>query len=203
MPYVFGMRFGELAVVVIVALIVIGPKELPKVLRKLGQWAGKLRRMAADLRAQSGIDDAIRSEGLTDDILEIRKLARGELDGVMRTTSGVLAATTAPRPASTFSHEPLAPEPTPDVWVERDRETPREGPDAYGAIPDTALVYADSFPRSPLARDALYLFGDADAPLPPEPETSAPASEAPSDPPAPEEAPKNDGDDDPRETSAP
>ena len=33
----FGMGFGELAIVVIVALIVIGPKELPKVLRKLGQ----------------------------------------------------------------------------------------------------------------------------------------------------------------------
>jgi len=42
------MSFGELAIVVIVGLIVIGPKELPKVLRKLGQWAAKLRRMAAD-----------------------------------------------------------------------------------------------------------------------------------------------------------
>ena len=46
----FGMSFGELAIVIIVGLIVMGPKELPKVLRKLGQWAGKLRRMAADLR---------------------------------------------------------------------------------------------------------------------------------------------------------
>ncbi len=167
------MSFGELAVVVIVGLIVIGPKELPKVLRKLGQWAGKLRRMAADLRAQSGIDDAIRHEGLTDDIREIQKLARGELDGVARSTAGALSAATAPRPVSRSSattHEPLAPEPMADVFVDRDRETPREGPDSYGAIPDTALVYADSFPKSPLARDPLYLFGDENAPLPPEPE---------------------------------
>src|SRR6478672_1488131 len=78
------MSFGELAIVVIVALVVMGPKELPKVLRKLGQWAGKLRRMAADLRAQSGIDEALRTEGLDDDIAEIRKLARGELDAVHR-----------------------------------------------------------------------------------------------------------------------
>ena len=87
------MSFGELAVVVIVALVVMGPKELPKVLRKLGQWAGKLRRMAADLRAQSGIDDALRTEGLDDDIREIRKLARGELDGVSKADLGLAALT--------------------------------------------------------------------------------------------------------------
>ena len=189
------MSFGELAVVVIVSLIVIGPKELPKVLRKLGQWAGKLRRMAADLRAQSGIDDAIRSEGLTDDIREIQKLARGELDGVARSTAGALSAATSPRTASrSVSHEPLAPEPYADVFVDRDRETPREGPDSYGAIPDTALVYADSFPKSPLARDALYLFRDPDHPLPPLPDEPKQEPEAAEAPPA---------DDHTRETSVP
>src|SRR5689334_5964948 len=119
------MSFGELAIVVIVALVVMGPKELPKVLRKLGQWAGKLRRMAADLRAQSGIDDALRTEGLDQDIHEIRKLARGELDGVER------------RPPATARPAPLAPEAQPavfsDMFVERDRENPRDGADSYGA----------------------------------------------------------------------
>ncbi|HEY2369037.1 MAG TPA: Sec-independent protein translocase protein TatB, partial [Polyangiaceae bacterium] len=137
------MSFGELAVVVIVALVVMGPKELPKVLRKLGQWAGKLRRMAADLRAQSGIDDALRTEGLDDDIREIRKLARGELDGVSKADLG-LAALTASTASSTSSSGP-APVPVyqqhahdsvgvfSDMFVERDRENPREGPDSYGA----------------------------------------------------------------------
>src|SRR5512141_2759011 len=94
------MSFGELAVVVIVALVVMGPKDLPKMLRKLGQWAGKLRRMAADLRAQSGIDDALRTEGLADDIAEIRKLARGELDGVKRSIEddGPRAVPAGPEP---------------------------------------------------------------------------------------------------------
>jgi len=78
------MSFGELAIVAIVGLVIFGPKELPKVLRKLGQWAGKLRRMAMDLRVQSGIDDALRYEGLHEPIREIQKLTRGELDGVMR-----------------------------------------------------------------------------------------------------------------------
>jgi len=176
------MSFGELAIVVIVGLIVIGPKELPKVLRKLGQWASKLRRMAADLRSQSGIDDALRTEGLTDDLREIRKLARGELDGVVRAASVVATA-------STSRYEPLAPEPSSDFYVERDRENPREGPDSYGALPDTAIVYADTLPKSPLARDPLYLLGDAGAALPaPEAPTSdaeASVGEAPpaADPP--------------------
>ena len=78
------MGFGELVVLVIVAIVVVGPKDLPKMLRKLGQWSGKIRRMAGDLRAQSGIDDVLHAEGLGQDIAEIRKLARGELDSVSR-----------------------------------------------------------------------------------------------------------------------
>ena len=42
----FDIGWGELLLIGIVALIVIGPKELPGALRTLGQWMGKLRRMA-------------------------------------------------------------------------------------------------------------------------------------------------------------
>jgi sec-independent protein translocase protein TatB len=171
------MSFGELAVVVIVALVVMGPKELPKVLRKLGQWAGKLRRMAADLRAQSGIDDALRVEGLDRDIGEIRKLARGELDGVSKADLGLAALTASTASSSTSS----APAPVPvyqqhhapesvgvfsDMFVERDRENPREGPDSYGALSDTAIVYDNTLPKSALADDPLYMLGDASAKMP-------------------------------------
>lgn len=171
------MSFGELAVVVIVALVVMGPKELPKVLRKLGQWAGKLRRMAADLRAQSGIDDALRTEGLDDDIREIRKLARGELDGVSKADLG-LAALTASSAMPKISSSGPAPVPVyqqdhsqsvgvfSDMFVERDRENPREGPDSYGALSDTAIVYDNTLPKSALADDPLYMLGDANAKMP-------------------------------------
>ncbi len=170
------MSFGELAVVIIVALVVMGPKELPKVLRKLGQWAGKLRRMAADLRAQSGIDDALRVEGLDRDIGEIRKLARGELDGVMK-AADLKPAATAIAAASTSSHAPVPAARSPydqdhgpavfsEMFVERDRENPREGADSYGALPDTAIVYDNTLPKSPLADDPLYMLGDASAKMP-------------------------------------
>ena len=84
----FGLGFGELCVIIIVALVVIGPRDLPKVMRKAGQWAGKLRRMAADARQQSGIDDILKDSSLGADLHEIRKLARGELDGVAKAVVG-------------------------------------------------------------------------------------------------------------------
>ena len=40
----FGLSFGEICVLVIVAIVVIGPKDMPVVLRKAGQLAGRIRR---------------------------------------------------------------------------------------------------------------------------------------------------------------
>jgi Tat protein translocase TatB subunit len=75
----FGMTFGELLVIAVIAMIVLGPKKLPGMLRKGGRLAGSLRRKAGDLRRQSGIDDMLRDADITSDIQEIRKLARGEI----------------------------------------------------------------------------------------------------------------------------
>lgn len=68
------MSWGELMLIGGVALIVIGPKELPKALRTLGQITGKLRRMAGEFRVQ--FDEAIREA-------ELDELKR-DLDGVKR-----------------------------------------------------------------------------------------------------------------------
>ena len=48
----FDIGWSELVVVGIVALIAIGPKELPGVLRSLGHWMGKVRRMASEFQDQ-------------------------------------------------------------------------------------------------------------------------------------------------------
>jgi sec-independent protein translocase protein TatB len=171
---VFGFSFGELLVLIIVAMVVIGPKELPKVLRKLGQWSGKIRRFALDMRVQSGIDEALRSEGLSEDIAEIRKLARGELDGVVSATrSATRFDQAAPYVAPAPMDDPNA------VIVDREREYPREGADGYGAMPDTAIVYSEGLPRSRWAEDPLYVMGDASAICPSE---TSPVDPAPADP---------------------
>ena len=48
----FDIGWSELLVIGVVALIAIGPKELPGVLRGLGHWMGKVRRMASDFQDQ-------------------------------------------------------------------------------------------------------------------------------------------------------
>ena len=177
----FGFSFGELVVLVIVAVIVIGPKDMPKVLRRVGQWAAKARRMASDLRAQSGIDDVLKGEGLAQDIAEIRRLARGEIDGVVSAARIDVAGTSATGPRPVTPVDPYGPA---EITIDRDREYPREGADGYAALSDAAIVYAESFPKSPLARDPLYLVGDPDAKV----EDDAPAAAAePGDAPAPVE----------------
>jgi sec-independent protein translocase protein TatB len=60
----FGFGWGEMVVIGIVALIAIGPKELPTVLRTLGQYMGKVRRMANEFQGQ--FNEALREAELTD-----------------------------------------------------------------------------------------------------------------------------------------
>lgn len=58
----FDISWGEFLIVGVVALIVIGPKELPGVIRSVGRGLAKLRAMAADFRGQ--FDDALREAEL-------------------------------------------------------------------------------------------------------------------------------------------
>ncbi|MHC2089385.1 Sec-independent protein translocase protein TatB [Methylobacterium sp. CM6244] len=73
----FDMSWGEVMLIGGVALIVIGPKDLPKALRTVGQVTGKMRRMAGEFHAQ--FNEAIR-EAEFDEV-------RREVDGIKRSAS--------------------------------------------------------------------------------------------------------------------
>jgi sec-independent protein translocase protein TatB len=60
----FDIGWSELVVIGVVALIAIGPKELPGVLRSVGQWVGKLKRMASDFQGQ--FQEAMREADVAD-----------------------------------------------------------------------------------------------------------------------------------------
>jgi sec-independent protein translocase protein TatB len=60
----FEIGWGELLIIGVVALIAIGPKELPGVLRMLGQWMSKLRRMASEFQSQ--FHEAMREAEMAD-----------------------------------------------------------------------------------------------------------------------------------------
>src|SRR3954447_7170606 len=60
----FDISWGKIVIIGVVALIFIGPKELPSVLRMVGQWMGKMRRMAAEFQGQ--FQDAMREAEMAD-----------------------------------------------------------------------------------------------------------------------------------------
>jgi sec-independent protein translocase protein TatB len=74
----FDIAWSELLLIAVVALIFIGPKELPAVLRNLGRMAAKLRRSADDFRRQ--FEDSMREAGYEDlhqNLQDIRSLNPG------------------------------------------------------------------------------------------------------------------------------
>ncbi|MGL4727881.1 MAG: Sec-independent protein translocase protein TatB [Bosea sp. (in: a-proteobacteria)] len=73
----FDIAWSKLMLIGVVALIVIGPKDLPAVLRTLGETIGKLRRMADEFRGQ--FNDAMREaelDGIKKDIGDIGESVR-------------------------------------------------------------------------------------------------------------------------------
>ncbi len=58
----FDVGFDELMLIVIVAIVVIGPKDMPKALRMAGRWIGKVRRVSGHFR--SGVEAMIREAEL-------------------------------------------------------------------------------------------------------------------------------------------
>ncbi|MFP6744672.1 MAG: Sec-independent protein translocase protein TatB [Alphaproteobacteria bacterium] len=58
----FDIGWPEMAVVAVIALIIIGPKDLPRIMRWVGGWAGKARGMARQF--QRSIDDMVREAEL-------------------------------------------------------------------------------------------------------------------------------------------
>jgi len=74
----FGVDTSELFLVAVVALVFIGPKDLPKVMRVVGQWVGKIRGMARHFN--SGIEAMVREAELE----EMEKRWRAENERIMQ-----------------------------------------------------------------------------------------------------------------------
>src|ERR1700676_2727542 len=78
----FDIGWSEFVVIAVVALIAIGPKELPGVLRMVGQWMGKARKMAAEFQGQ--FQEAMREAEMGDlkkSFDEVKEAASGFAGG--------------------------------------------------------------------------------------------------------------------------
>ena len=74
----FGIDSAELLIIAVVALLVIGPKDLPRVMRAIGNFVGKARGMAGHFRA--GVDNMMRESELQD----MEKLWKANNERIMR-----------------------------------------------------------------------------------------------------------------------
>ena len=100
----FGIDSSELAVVVILALIFIGPKDLPKVMRTVGYWVGRVRGMARHFTA--GLENMVREAELE----EMEKRWREENERIMSLHP---AGANYPEPARPDEMPPVAELPEP------------------------------------------------------------------------------------------
>ncbi|MGI9465095.1 MAG: Sec-independent protein translocase protein TatB [Aestuariivirgaceae bacterium] len=94
----FGIGSFELMMLAIVAIIVVGPKDLPKLLRTIGQFTTKIRGMAREF--QGYLDEAARDTGLDDVKSEVSKMTNFDVNDLTSPTDGVKSAIkeTAPKP---------------------------------------------------------------------------------------------------------
>ena len=72
-----GIGMGEYVIIAVAALVVIGPKNLPVVMRKVGQFVHRLRMMAAEFRAS--FDEMARQSELDELRKQVEELRQGRL----------------------------------------------------------------------------------------------------------------------------
>jgi len=100
-----SLGFQEIVLLGIIALVVVGPKDLPLLLRKLGKWTAKLRGMAQEFR--TGFDELARQAELD----ELRR----EVDALRRTTNLNSIASDLQKPLGTLESYATAPTPRYDT----------------------------------------------------------------------------------------
>jgi sec-independent protein translocase protein TatB len=173
----FDIGWSELVVIAVVALIAIGPKELPGVLRMVGQWMGKARKMAAEFQGQ--FQEAMREAEMADlkkSFDEVKEAASGFTGGNLMTSlqkdvgaalriddidkpavSETAATSETDTPAIEPPVTPTTPEPpTPETFAEADAhaEVHAAASEPLAITPDVQPAPQDTPAESDVLRDA-------------------------------------------------
>ena len=140
----FDFAWSEMAVIAAVALVLIGPKDMPVAIRTITGMIKKARRMAGEF--QTHVDEMLREANLDEVKNTINEIRNFDLKGEMERTvdpDGTLR--------DTFASNPLEPTPA-DATAPADATTPdaaAEPPPADLAIADAAPCTAHAAPQPP------------------------------------------------------
>ena len=149
----FDIGWNELLVIVMVAVVVIGPKDLPRVLRMVGQWTGKLKRMGREFQGQ--FNEALREAELDEVRKDIVAIGTGLKEEVAKTGADINKGLQVPEPVVS------TPEPAPVT------ASPVEAAPAFETLPTDKSAPAVEAPPP----------AEAPTPVPEPAETVAPQPE--------------------------
>jgi sec-independent protein translocase protein TatB len=167
----FDIGWSELVVIAVVALIAIGPKELPGVLRMVGQWMGKARKMASEFQGQ--FQEAMREAEMADlkkSFDEVKDAATGLTSGNIMTSlqkdvGDALRIDDIDKPVdaqiASATGEPVTPAaPTPETFVEAETHTATvHAAEAHAAASEPPAITREVLPApqdiTPAAPDVL------------------------------------------------
>ena len=149
----FEVAWSELLLVLVVAIVVVGPKELPGMLRTFGRMMGKLRRSADDFRRQ--FDESMREAGGDDLQRELHELRRNNPLNEIRNTIEQAAreASEPPRLPASDTHlaNPEEPSVVPETPVAPETlvEPEKPAPVAAAATPPAAELAPKAVSETP------------------------------------------------------
>ncbi len=179
----FDLGWSEMAVIAVLALIVIGPKDLPKVLRTVGKWVRTIRSLGGEFQRQ--MDDVMRESGADDVRRQIRDFSRedlgkkidrtidpdGKLTDELRRSPGARPAPPAKDPApaaGTDESKPLAPAADLDAQARANAaSTPSVAPAPSPAAPTAPDVAAPATTPDVAAPATTPASGGQEAATPP------------------------------------
>ena len=145
----FDIGWSELLVIGIVALIAIGPKELPGVLRTVGQYMGKIRRMASEFQGQ--FQEAMREAEMGDlkkQVDEMTDTAKSftnydPMEDIRKEVDSFTADPLGEHTPAASAASPEAAPPELPAPVSPDASIPQSAPDA---APDADIAVAPEAP---------------------------------------------------------
>jgi len=202
-----GVGFEEMILLVIVAIIVIGPKDLPLMMRKFGRFTGKMRAMAFEFK--QGIDElgrqaeleelrkevaALKSHTGLNEINEFKRELEQDRVNLEKDVNAAMADPAPVAPVVAGAMHPAAPKPLPYAGLSADHPGYDAGEDFRidGAAP-VAPAAAEAAPEAPAPQteeaddyNGVHVIPD-DEVRPPAPSTSAPGA-APATKPAKQDA---------------
>ena len=169
----FDIGWSEMAVVALLALIVIGPKDLPRVLRSASYWVRKARGLAREF--QSGVDEMIREADLEDAKKAIEKTTGFDVEQAVENAidpTGSLKDEARDIEAAATPRESDAPEsPAPSDGAGGAGEAPAEG----GGEAPAEGGESEAEPKATIVEHPVQMAPPHSVTPPPESDAAAPA----------------------------